>query len=165
MPGRLCNSPTDTSRRQLSFPAVSFLCFCLLSSLGQQNTTQNRLHDMKVTGPAVLALSQMAHHEACQRALGLAGGVPPLVLLCFTCQSPAVLVQVSFFVWIGAKHVIVDRVRDVSWSMGRESRLPSQHSFTIASARWNRTRPQDTLCCVEQSVRNAPAGTCALFSI
>ncbi|CAN0230925.1 unnamed protein product, partial [Hapterophycus canaliculatus] len=46
-----------------------------------------------VTGPAVLALSQMAHHEACQRALGLAGGVPPLVLLCFTCRSPAVLVQ------------------------------------------------------------------------
>lgn len=49
----------------------------------------------KVTGPAVLALSQMAHHEACQRALGLAGGIPPLVLLCFTSQSPAVLVQVS----------------------------------------------------------------------
>ncbi|CAN0320770.1 unnamed protein product, partial [Ectocarpus sp. 12 AP-2014] len=47
-----------------------------------------------VTGPAVLALSQMAHHEACQRALGLAGGIPPLVLLCFTSQSPAVLVQV-----------------------------------------------------------------------
>ncbi|CAN0100954.1 unnamed protein product [Ectocarpus sp. 6 AP-2014] len=46
-----------------------------------------------VTGPAVLALSQMAHHEACQRALGLAGGIPPLVLLCFTSQSPAVLVQ------------------------------------------------------------------------
>ncbi|CAM9873374.1 unnamed protein product [Pylaiella littoralis] len=46
-----------------------------------------------VTGPAVLALSQMAHHEACQRALGLAGGVPPLVLLCFTSQSPAVLTQ------------------------------------------------------------------------
>ena len=49
----------------------------------------------KVSGPAVLALSQMAHHEACQRALGLAGGVPPLVLLCFTSQSPAVLTQVS----------------------------------------------------------------------
>eukprot|EP00903_Cladosiphon_okamuranus_P006097 g6007.t1 len=46
-----------------------------------------------VTGPAVLALSQMAHHEACQRALGLAGGVPPLVLLCFTSKSPAVLAQ------------------------------------------------------------------------
>lgn len=52
-------------------------------------------HALKVTGPAVLALSQMAHHEACQRALGLAGGVPPLVLLCFTSQSPAVLTQVS----------------------------------------------------------------------
>lgn len=53
------------------------------------------VHVTKVSGPAVLALSQMAHHEACQRALGLAGGVPPLVLLCFTSQSPAVLTQVS----------------------------------------------------------------------
>ncbi|CAN0501875.1 unnamed protein product, partial [Laminaria digitata] len=40
-----------------------------------------------------MALSQMAQHEACQRALGLAGGVPPLVLLCFDNQSPAVLTQ------------------------------------------------------------------------
>ncbi|CAM9715093.1 unnamed protein product, partial [Sphacelaria rigidula] len=47
-----------------------------------------------VTGPAVLALSQMAHHEACRRALGVAGGIPPLVLLASTSQSPAVLTQV-----------------------------------------------------------------------
>eukprot|EP00904_Undaria_pinnatifida_P004808 jgi/Undpi1/1457/HiC_scaffold_11.g04848.m1 len=47
-----------------------------------------------VIGPAVMGLSQMAQHEACQRALGLAGGIPPLVLLCFENQSPAVLTQV-----------------------------------------------------------------------
>lgn len=53
-----------------------------------------RIPAEQVTGPAVLALSQMAQHEKCRHALGLAGGVPPLVFLCFNNQSPAVLTQV-----------------------------------------------------------------------
>lgn len=42
-----------------------------------------------------MALAQMAHHQACQRALGLTGVIQPLVRLCFTSQSPAVLTQMQ----------------------------------------------------------------------
>lgn len=56
----------------------------------------------QVTGPAVLALAQMAQHDSCRHAIVQAGGVPPLVLLCFKNQSSAVLTQVSWHGKLGS---------------------------------------------------------------
>lgn len=57
---------------------------------------ENKANVLKqVIGPAVMALAQMAHHQECQRALGSTGVIQPLVRLCFTNQSPAVLSQVQ----------------------------------------------------------------------